>query len=177
MFPFLLMARAWIGLGSNLGNSRQTLLAAWQQLGDHKAIKTVQLSSLYRSEPVGMDSDNWFVNAVGELTTLLAPENLLTELLAVEHDFGRHRDPSRPGYQDRTLDLDLLLYDDLILRTDRLILPHPRLHKRLFVLAPLAELAPDLIHPVLKCRMDALFRQLQDAIRNNQSQAISRLHA
>lgn len=169
------MARAWIGLGSNLGDSRKTLPAAWQQLGSHDNIQTHRLSSLYCSEPVGMESENWFVNAVGELTTTLTPEQLLTELLKVEQDFGRRRDPSRPGYQDRTLDLDLLLYDDLIQRTSRLELPHPRLHERLFVLVPLAELAPDLVHPVLQCSMDTLCQHLQDATRTSQSQAMAKL--
>ena len=157
------MARAWIGLGSNLGDSRKTLLAAWQQLGSHNNIQTLRLSSLYSSQPVGMESENWFVNAVGELTTTLPPEQLLTELLAIEHDFGRRRDPSQPGYQDRTLDLDLLLYDDLVLQTARLTLPHPRLHERLFVLAPLAELTPDLVHPILKQRVERLYNQLRNA--------------
>ena len=169
------MAGAWIGLGSNLGDSRQTLLAAWQRLGSHTAIGLVQLSSLYQSQPVDMESSNWFVNAVGELTTTLTPEQLLEQLLAIEQEFGRRRDPALPGYQDRTLDLDLLLYDDLVLKTARLELPHPRLHKRLFVLAPLAELAPDRVHPVLRQRMATLHDNLQAATRDNQSQAIRKL--
>jgi 2-amino-4-hydroxy-6-hydroxymethyldihydropteridine diphosphokinase len=169
------MARAWIGLGSNLGDSRQTLLAAWRQLGGLKEIKAVRLSSLYQSKPVDMDSDNWFVNAVGELTTSLSPEKLLGQLLTIEHTFGRRRDPALAGHQDRTLDLDLLLYDDLILKTARLELPHPRLHKRLFVLAPLAELAPDLVHPVRLRRMEELHRHLLNTTRNDRSQTIRKL--
>ena len=139
---------AAIGLGSNLGDSPAILLQSWDWLGCQPGIRTVALSAPYRSEPVGMISEHWFTNAAGLLATTLPPEQTLEILLATETRFGRRRTPGA-GYQDRTLDLDLLLYGDLVLTTTRLCLPHPRMHERLFVLAPLAELAPDWLHPEL----------------------------
>ncbi|WP_417911356.1 2-amino-4-hydroxy-6-hydroxymethyldihydropteridine diphosphokinase [Candidatus Electronema sp. PJ] len=143
------LVSACIGLGSNLGQPRSLLLAAWQFLAQHPAIVPQQLSSPYCTKPVGMNSLHWFINAAGLLRTSLAPEALLDVLLATEQRFGRVRFPEQAGYHDRTLDLDLLLIEGQILRTERLILPHPALHERLFVLAPLAEIAPQLCHPVL----------------------------
>lgn len=102
------------------------------------------LSSPYKSEPVGVETENWFVNAVGVLETKLAPEDLLAKMLAIEKELGRDRSKGI----DRSIDLDLLYYDDLVLMTPQLVLPHPEIQDRLFVLLPLAELAPDHIHPV-----------------------------
>ncbi|WP_339136076.1 MAG: 2-amino-4-hydroxy-6-hydroxymethyldihydropteridine diphosphokinase [Candidatus Electrothrix sp. GW3-4] len=139
---------ASIGLGSNLGNSRSLLREAWQALDQHPLISLQTLSSPYRTRPMGMESDHWFINAVGRLQTALSPEALLDLLLATEQQFGRVRHPELEGYQDRTLDLDLLLYDDCIRQTERLVLPHPAMHERLFVLVPLAEIGPQLTHPL-----------------------------
>jgi 2-amino-4-hydroxy-6-hydroxymethyldihydropteridine diphosphokinase len=141
---------AFIGLGSNLGNSRSLLQGAWQALGQHSSINLQALSSPYRTQPVGMESEHWFINAVGQLETSLSPEALLDLLLATEQQFGRMRYPERKGHQDRTLDLDLLLFADKILETTSLTLPHPAMHERLFVLVPLAELNSQLLHPVFK---------------------------
>lgn len=138
-----------IGLGSNLGQSRSLLLAAWQSLGEHPEIALQHLSQPCRSKPVDMDSPHWFINAAGVLRTVLSPAALLDVLAAIEQRFGRVRHPKQQGYQDRSLDLDLLFVDDLILHTERLILPHPKLHERLFVLAPLAEIASQQRHPLL----------------------------
>ena len=155
------MKTAYIGLGSNLGDSLCTLRAAWQDVGSHPGISVGHLSSPYRSEPVGMVSANWFINAVGLLRTTLPPLALLSHLLAVEQRFGRQRDEGAVGYQDRTLDLDLLLYDDLLLSHQQLVLPHPELHRRLFVLLPLCELAPELRHPSLGLTMRELLQARQ----------------
>ncbi len=151
---------ACIGLGSNLGDSQQTLQNGWQRLGEQDGISLQALSSPYRTEPVGMESEHWFINAAGLLTTTLAPDALLDQLLRVEQEFGRRRDPHNSGYQDRTLDLDLLLYGDLKVQTARLQIPHPEMHKRLFVLVPLAELIPNRIHPRFQRSMDELRLQL-----------------
>jgi 2-amino-4-hydroxy-6-hydroxymethyldihydropteridine diphosphokinase len=150
-----------IGLGSNLGDSLHILQDAWQHLGGQEGISLQALSPPYRTKPVGMESEHWFINAAGLLTTVLAPEALLDQLLATEHEFGRRRNPELQGYQDRTLDLDLLLYGELILSTSRLHIPHPELHNRLFVLEPLAELIPDQFHPQLCCTIKTLRRQLR----------------
>jgi len=141
------MVTAYVGLGSNLGNCRENLLQAWTRLGEVRGVKLLALSSPYRSEPVGMESTNWFINAVGSLQTSLQPEELLGEMLAVEASLGRKRglqgDP-----EDRTVDLDLLYWDDRVCNDPRMILPHPEIARRLFVLLPLAEIGPQLKHPV-----------------------------
>jgi len=151
---------ACIGLGSNLGDSLHILQDAWQSLGEQEGIKLQALSTPYRTKSVGMDSEHWFINAAGLLTTTLSPEALLNQLLTIEHDFGRRRNPEVHGSQDRTLDLDLLLYDDRILETSRLHIPHPEMHTRLFVLAPLAELVPNQLHPQQNCSVEELYQQL-----------------
>jgi 2-amino-4-hydroxy-6-hydroxymethyldihydropteridine diphosphokinase len=141
---------AYIGLGANLpspaGSPRQTLDAALAALGDLGAVTA--RSSFYESAPVGYTAQPSFVNAVARLHTALHPESLLAALLALEQRFGRDRATS-PSKGPRTLDLDLLLYDDAILSTPTLTLPHPELAGRRFVLAPLAEIAPTLRHPIL----------------------------
>jgi len=148
---------AYVGLGSNLGDGRQNLLAAWQRLGELAGVETLRLSSPYLSEPVGMESRQWFTNAVGELKTSLPPEALLAAMLRIEAEFGRDRSKT----VDRPLDLDLLYYEDLVMRGDFLTLPHPELANRLFVLAPLAELAPERVHPLLGRSTLALLRMLE----------------
>jgi 2-amino-4-hydroxy-6-hydroxymethyldihydropteridine diphosphokinase len=143
------MVTAYIGLGSNLGNCRENLLQAWARLGRIRGIKLLTLSNPYRSEPVGMVSGNWFINAVGSVQTSLQPEELLAEMLAVEASLGRIRGlPGKP--EDRTVDLDLLYWGDRICDDPKVVLPHPEMAKRLFVLLPLAEIGPALRHPVFK---------------------------
>lgn len=136
--------RAFIGLGSNLGSGKEVLTAAWRAIGEVAGIVTVSLSHPYVSAPVGMSSANWFTNAVGQLETGLAPRQLLDILLQIEAAFGRTRDERVVGYQDRTLDLDILCYGEVTIDIPGLVLPHPRLQERLFVLRPLAEIAPSL---------------------------------
>jgi 2-amino-4-hydroxy-6-hydroxymethyldihydropteridine diphosphokinase len=143
------MIAAYIGLGSNLGKRRKNLLRAWARLGEVKGVKLLALSSPYISAPVGMQSTNWFINAAGILQTSLQPEKLLAELLAVEAGLGRNRKvEGKP--EDRPVDLDLLYWDDRVCKENRLILPHPEIANRLFVLLPLTEIAPQKLHPVYK---------------------------
>lgn len=143
------MVIAYIGLGSNLGNCRENLLQAWARLGAVKDVKLLALSSPYRSEPVGMESTNWFINAVGSLQTSLSPDELLAAMLAIENGLGRKRSTgNKPS--DRSVDLDLLYWDDRVSTGADLILPHPEIANRLFVLQPLVEIAPEVCHPVLK---------------------------
>ena len=136
------MATAYIAMGSNLGDRAETLRKAVQQLNALGWITKV--SSLYETAPVGYLEQPSFLNAVLALDTMLVPVDLLRALLGIERDLGRAR-PFRNA--PRTLDLDLLLVDDLILDTPGLTVPHPRLHERAFVLVPLAEIAPDVVHP------------------------------
>lgn len=137
--------RVFIGLGANLGDAVGTLRQAVEMLRVRPDVQVVALSSLYRSAPVDAGGPD-YVNAVAELRTALAPEDLLAVLLQIEQQHGRER-PYR--HAPRTLDLDLLLYGDRQLDTPSLTLPHPRMHLRAFVLEPLAELAPALRIPGL----------------------------
>ena len=154
-------ARVFIGMGSNLGDSPETLRASWELLGEDEKIHLVTLSSPYASAPVDMHSQHWFTNAVGELRTALTPGELLAKLMAVEATLGRVRGEHAFGYQDRTIDLDLLYYGPVQLDEPELVLPHPHLHDRLFVLAPLAEIAPDFIDPRRQATVIELLEQLQ----------------
>jgi len=135
---------AYVALGANLGDPSATIRAAFGALANLPESRVVRCSSLYRTAPVGNTEQPEFINAVARLETTLAPESLLDALLDIEARFGRIR-AEKNG--PRTLDLDLLLYNNQQLNLPRLILPHPRLHLRAFVLCPLAELAPDLPLP------------------------------
>jgi len=138
------MNTAYVALGANLGNPVATVLAAFGALANLPDSRVIRTSSLYRTAPLGITTQPEFINAVAALETTLAPESLLEALFEVEQRFGRQR-AEKNG--PRTLDLDLLLYDDLELQLPRLTLPHPRLHLRAFVLLPLAEIAPNLQLP------------------------------
>ncbi len=135
--------RVFVGLGSNLGDGPAIVSTAWRAIGSETQISTLALSRPYVSSPVGMNSRHWFTNCVGELETDLTAHELLRVLLDIEASFGRTRDLSRAGYQDRVLDLDILYYGSLSLNEPGLVIPHPRISERLFVLSPLAEIAPD----------------------------------
>lgn len=139
--------RAFVALGANLGDAAVTVVHALDALAALPGTRLVARSSLYRSSPVDATGPD-FVNAVAELSTDLPPQPLLAELQAIEQRFGRQRGARNAP---RTLDLDLLLHGDSVLHTPRLTLPHPRLHLRAFVLAPLAEIAPALDLPGLGC--------------------------
>lgn len=155
------MADVYLGLGSNLGDKAENLRAALRLLGGGQpgvspAATVISVSSLYRTDPVGYLDQDWFLNAAARLETRLSPHELLTRLLAIERQLGRVRTVSNGP---RSIDLDILLWDDLIVREDDLVIPHPRLHERLFVLEPLAEIAADVRHSVLgiaiaECRAD-----------------------
>jgi 2-amino-4-hydroxy-6-hydroxymethyldihydropteridine diphosphokinase len=138
------LTQAFVALGANLGNPELTVKAAIMALDSIPLTKRVATSSLYRTAPVGLKNQPDFVNAVVALETRLAPQALLSELFAIEQEFGRERSVKNAP---RTLDLDLLLHDDNTVDTPLLVLPHPRMHQRAFVLAPLAEIAPDIVIP------------------------------
>lgn len=130
---------AYVGLGSNLGDPRSELLVAFEELSQLPQTRLAARSSLYRSAPLGNAAQPDFLNAVARLETDLAPEALLDALHAIENKHGRER-PFRDA--PRSLDLDLLLYGDMRIAGARLTVPHPRMHERAFVLAPLLEIDP-----------------------------------
>ena len=135
----------YLGLGSNLGDRRAALALAIERL-EKAGVRIASRSGFYRTEPVEVVDQQEFINQVVACETALSPHALLTVCLLIEQDMGRIRTRDKGP---RSIDLDLLLYGDLILADQGLNLPHPRLHLRRFVLIPLAEIAPRLIHPVL----------------------------
>ena len=136
--------QAFIGLGANLGDPQAQVRAAIAALGDFPRTRLLASSSLYRSAPVGVATQPDFVNAVVKVETALSARELLEELLTAEARAGRER--PAPG-APRTLDLDLLLYGDAVIGEPGLVVPHPRMHERAFVLLPLAEIAADATIP------------------------------
>ena len=151
-------ATAYIGLGGNLGDRRAFLNRALEALRGRPGVEVTRVSSVYETAPVGgPPGQGPYLNAVAELRAELDPDALLGVLLEIESTLGRVR-TERDG--PRTLDLDLLLYGDVVRDDARLTLPHPRLHQRLFVLKPLAEIAPGLIHPILRRTVADLFSDL-----------------
>jgi 2-amino-4-hydroxy-6-hydroxymethyldihydropteridine diphosphokinase len=138
------MTRAYVGLGANLGEPAQTIRKTFDELDALPGTRVAARSPLYRSAPLGHADQRDFINAVAELRTSLAAGELLAALIEIEGRHGRERSfPNAP----RTLDLDLLLYGDEALSSERLTLPHPRMHERAFVLKPLLDIAPDMEIP------------------------------
>jgi 2-amino-4-hydroxy-6-hydroxymethyldihydropteridine diphosphokinase len=141
----LMNSEVWIGVGGNQGRPQQLVSDAILSLGDLHGVELLKQSSLYLTAPQDFVNQADFVNAVALISTSLTPMELLDELQMLEADYGRQRDKKR--YGPRTIDLDVLLYADQIINTERLVVPHPRMHQRGFVLKPLAELNPELIIP------------------------------
>jgi 2-amino-4-hydroxy-6-hydroxymethyldihydropteridine diphosphokinase len=155
------IANAYVGLGSNLGDRAGNLLLAVRGMME-ASLEVTRLSAIYETEPVETFAQPAFLNMVAELsgTTLPAPEQVMARLLRIEYALGRTREvPLGP----RTIDLDLLFYGDEKRDTEFLILPHPRLHQRRFVLEPLAELCPNLVHPQLSLTIAELLRQVDNS--------------
>ena len=154
------IANAYVGLGSNLGDRAGNLLLAGRGLLE-ASLDVIRLSAIYESEAVETFSQPEFLNMVAEVrgSTLPSPEQVMARLLRIEYALGRTREvPLGP----RTIDLDLLFYRDEKRTTQFLTLPHPRLHQRRFVLAPLAELCPDLVHPTLRQTIGELLLESAD---------------
>lgn len=135
---------AYIGMGSNLGERRQNLKEAREKIAALPGVRAGRSSSFYETEPVGYAEQGKFINSVLEIHTRLEAPVLLEKLLEIEASLKRER---LVRFGPRTLDLDLLFYGEEVIRREELTVPHPRLHQRAFVLVPLAELAPGLVHP------------------------------
>lgn len=154
------MAKLYLALGSNQGD-RKALLDAARAACDASLGRVTGCSDYIETAPWGFSSPHPFLNAVLELETELSPIDILERTQEIERQLGRQTKSSAAGYQDRPIDLDLLLYDDLILETPRLTLPHPLMHLRDFVLEPLQQLAPTLRHPILGLSIAELYSRLQ----------------
>jgi 2-amino-4-hydroxy-6-hydroxymethyldihydropteridine diphosphokinase len=159
---------AYIGIGSNLESPAENCLKAMEHLQAHSELTLVVRSSLYQSEPFGITDQNWFVNSAIQLTTSLSPEELLRECLSIEQLMGRTRSKK---WGPRIIDLDILFYDDLIIKQDGLEIPHPGIAERSFVLAPMCEIAPEFIHPKLKKSAQTLLMEIVNP------QQVNRLHS
>jgi 2-amino-4-hydroxy-6-hydroxymethyldihydropteridine diphosphokinase len=152
-------AIAYLSLGSNVGNREQYLKEAIKQLNEAADIEVTRTSSIYETDPVGFTEQGQFLNLVLEVKTSLSPESLLQHCLQVEKDLGRERE-FRWG--PRKIDLDILLYNHENIETEELIVPHPRMHERAFVLVPLTELSQTIKHPKLNTSMIALLNEIPD---------------
>ncbi|RLE14026.1 2-amino-4-hydroxy-6-hydroxymethyldihydropteridine diphosphokinase [Candidatus Aerophobetes bacterium] len=152
------MTEIYIGLGTNTGKRLANIQTALKKLKD--VISVEKVSSLYLTEPVGVKG-GWFVNCVVKGHTEKEPLELLQQLLKIEDEMGRVRGKR----EKRTIDLDLLFYGEKIIEQKNLTVPHPRVHRRRFVLLPLAEINPELKHPLLKKSIQTLLDQLDDASR------------
>lgn len=151
------MPTVYISLGSNLRDRLEYLREAIRKIELSQGVKISKVSSVYETQPTDYLDQPWFLNMVLELETTLEPLNLLELLLGIENQMGRKR---TRRHEPRNIDLDLLLYDDQVLKSDKLTLPHPRMHKRKFVLVPLAEIAPQVVHPLLKKSAERLLEEL-----------------
>lgn len=157
------VATAYISLGSNLGDREQQLRRAIEVISGR--LGTVEkVSSFYDTAPVGIVDQPRFLNGALQLRTELPPEDLMQALLAIERELGRDRAKSVPK-GPRTIDLDLLLYDDRVVNIPELTIPHPAMHERRFVLEPLAEIASDAIHPVFMRSVAHLLASMTDPVR------------
>lgn len=153
------MSQVYISLGSNLGDREKNIQEAIKLINEQRSIKVINLSSNYETEPVGFKEQDWFFNVVIELETTLLPQKLLVVLKQVEAKLGKKTERK---WGPRTIDLDILLYDDLILNSQDLQIPHKLMHQRRFVLIPLTQIAPNIKHPVLNKTMKELVAELSD---------------
>ncbi len=155
--------QTYILLGSNMGN-KALLLQQARTLLNAPAGKITRTSSLYESEPWGFDADEWFINQVVELHTGLSPEALLNTTQGIERELGRIKGErvKGEGYASRTIDIDILFYNEMVMQTPLLTIPHPLLQERRFTLMPMAEIAGEYVHPVFKKTIAALLEQCGD---------------
>jgi 2-amino-4-hydroxy-6-hydroxymethyldihydropteridine diphosphokinase len=140
--------KVYLGLGTNLGDKEANLHAAVQKINERVG-KVISLSAFYVTAPWGFSSENSFLNAACCVESELPPLEILKETQAIERELGRMKKSVGGNYSDRLIDIDILLYGDLILHTPELELPHPLMTERRFVMEPLIEIAPDVVHPVL----------------------------
>lgn len=151
--------QVYIGIGSNLGNKKENYLEALERIAKLPKTRILKESSLYESEPHG-DSKEWFVNGAIQIETEFKPEALLEKFKNIERAMGRKK--VRKKWGARIIDLDILLYDSLMMNKKNLKIPHPEMQSRKFVLIPLSELAPQVVHPVLGATISELLFGVKD---------------
>ena len=151
---------AYIGAGSNIGDKLSNCKNGIVSLAKTQNTQTIKWSKFYRTEPVDYKKQDWFINCVVKIKTGLDPVQLIKELKSIEYDAGRLDDTVR--YGPRILDMDILLFDDIVMNSSGLIIPHPRMHKRRFVLKPMCDIDPFIVHPVFKKEMHHLLAALDE---------------
>ena len=155
------MAKVYLLLGGNLGD-RNYYIQMSEQLIDKELGAIINRSSIYETEPWGFQHEQNFYNRVVEINTLLNPQELLEKIHNIENNLGRER--KNQQYSARTIDIDILFYDDLILNEPNLIIPHSQLHNRKFALEPLCEIKPEFMHPVMNVTVRELLSQCEDTL-------------
>ena len=155
------MIRCYLLFGSNQGDKKDLLEQACTLINNRCGMVS-ERSSCYLTEPWGFEADEWFLNVLLAVDTELEPDDLMDQLMAIEKELGRVRFPEATGYHSRTVDLDILYYGDHILETEKVTVPHPRLHLRKFALIPLCEMIPDFLHPIFNLSQKELLDQCPD---------------
>lgn len=151
--------RIFLGLGSNLGDKEKNIEEAYRRI-EERIGKIVSKSAFYVTRPEGFLSENWFMNTVCEVVSDMPVDEVFAITQTIEKQLGRIKKSENGNYADRVIDIDMLMVDDSIIDTPELTVPHPRMHLRRFVLVPFAEIAPDVVHPVLKQSIRDLLEQL-----------------
>ena len=153
------MKTVYIGIGSNLGNPLQNCFDSIDRIGNIPECNIIGISDLYWTEPVGIDDQDWYVNGVVSISTDISAQDLMNRLFEIEKDMGRIRNRH---WESRVIDLDMLLFGSDIIHEQGLTVPHPLMHKRRFVLAPMVDLAPDLKHPSFEKTMFELLQAIPE---------------
>ncbi len=165
------MALVYLGLGANLGRRIKTLEDGIKRLGAHPGISVLARSPYYETEPLGGPPQPWFINAALGIETGLSPQELLRVAQEIERGLGRKHNPDEEErWGPRTIDIDILLYDNRIVEDEDLKIPHPMMHQRRFVLEPLADISPELVHPVLNETVSRLLDTVKGIITESNMQ-------